>query len=66
MWRVPSLAGFTVRAAAGAVAVSLLSAGQVLASPMSPDASVGPVSTAQPAAAALPGATAQRHPIRVG
>jgi pimeloyl-ACP methyl ester carboxylesterase len=66
MWRVPSSAGFTVRAAAGAVAVSLLGAGQALASPMPPDASAGPVSTAQPAAAALPGATAPRHPIRVG
>jgi hypothetical protein len=49
MWHVSSLAGFIVRAAAGAMAVSLLGAGQALASPMSPDASVGPVSTAQSA-----------------
>ncbi len=66
MWRVPSLAGFTVRAAAGAVAVSLLGAGQAFGGTMSPDASASPVSTARLAAAVLPGATAQRHPIRVG
>jgi pimeloyl-ACP methyl ester carboxylesterase len=66
MWHVSSLAGFIVRAAVGAMTVSLLGAGQALASPMSPDAGAGPVSTGQPAAAALPGATAQRHPIRVG
>ena len=66
MWRVPSLVGFTVRAAAGAVAVSLLGAGQAFGGTMSPDASASPVSTARPAAAVLPGATAQRQPIRVG
>jgi len=66
MWRVPSLAGFIVKAAAGAVAVSLLGAGQAFGATMSPDASAGPVSAAQSAAAARPGATAQRHPIRVG
>src|SRR6478735_8828263 len=64
MWHMSSLVGFIVKAAAGAMAVSLLGAGQALASPMTSDAGAGPVSTA--AAAALPGAATQRHPIRVG
>ena len=66
MWHVLSLARFIVTVAAGAMAVLLVGAGQALASPMAPDAVTSPVSTAQPAAAVLPGATAQRHPIRVG
>ena len=66
MWHVSSLTGFIAKAAAGAMAVSLLGAGQALASSMSPDASAGPVSTAQSTAAALAGSAAQRHPIRVG
>ena len=66
MWHVPSLAGFIAKAAAGAMAVSLLGAGQALASPMSPDASASPVFTARSTAAALAGSAAQRHPIRVG
>ena len=66
MWQVPSLAGFILKAAAGAMAVSLLGAGQALARPMSPDASASPVFTARSTAAALAGSPAQRHPIRVG
>jgi pimeloyl-ACP methyl ester carboxylesterase len=57
MSQVSSLAGFIAKAAAAAVAVSALGAGQAVASSMSP---------ARPAAAARPGTTAQRQPIRVG
>lgn len=64
MSQVASIAGFFGRAAAGAVAVTVLGAGPAFASSMSP--SGGPVSTAQPAAAARPGSVAPRHPIRVG
>ena len=66
MSHVPFLVGFIGKAAAGAVAVTVLGAGQASASSMSPGASGGPVSTVQTAAAALPGSAAQRHPIRVG
>ena len=61
-----SLAGFIARAAAVAVAVSALGAGQAFAGSMLPEASASTVSAARPAAAARPGATAQRQPIRVG
>ena len=66
MSRMTSLAGFIVKAAAGAMAVSLLGAGQVSASSMAPDASGSPVSATRSAAAALPGSAALRHPIQVG
>jgi pimeloyl-ACP methyl ester carboxylesterase len=66
MWQVTSLAGFMIKAAAGAMAISLLGAGQASASAMSLDASASPVSATRSAAAALPGSAAQRQPIRVG
>ena len=66
MSRMTSLAGFIVKAAAGAMAVSLLGAGQASASSMAPDASGSPVSATRSAAAALPGSAALRHPIQVG
>ena len=66
MSQVSSLAGFVVKAAVAAVAVSALGVGQAFASSASPDTGASPVSAARPAAAAQPGATAQRQPIRVG
>jgi hypothetical protein len=79
MLRLPSLAAFAVRAAAVAVAVSVLGAGQTVAGPASknPGASPGgprlvrgasamPAAAARSGAAALPGSAAHRHPIRVG
>ena len=65
MSQVSSLAGFVVKAAVAAVAVSV-GVGQAFASSASPDTGASPVSAARPAAAAQPGATAQRQPIRVG
>jgi hypothetical protein len=68
MSRVPSLAGFIVKAVVGAVAVSVVGTGQAGADSMSPDsgASPLPVSAVRYTAAAAPGSAAHRHPIRVG
>jgi pimeloyl-ACP methyl ester carboxylesterase len=68
MSRVPSLAGFIVKAVVGAVAVSVVGAAQAGADFMSPNsgASPLPVSAVRYAAAAALGSAAHRHPIRVG
>ena len=68
MSRIPSLAGFIVMAVVGAMAVSVVGAGQAGADSMSPDSGASPlsVSAVRDAAAAAPGSAAHRHPIRVG
>ncbi len=66
MPHVSPITGFIAKAAAGAVTLAVLGAGQASASSTSPDGSARVAATARSAVAARAGAAAQRQPIRVG